>query len=293
MTPPIIDAHIHAYPAAVFDDPRAWAAARQESWWADTVAPLERRSIQGWADVDQLLRDMDDAGVDQAVMLGWYWQHQTTCEENNVWMAEWMAAHPDRLHAFAAVNPAAGLSALAQTRRWLDEGFSGVGELLDRVQGYRYSDDCFAALAQLAREFNVPFNLHVTDPKLDQRPGMQPTPLADFIALASARPDNTFILAHLGGSLALESLADLPPNLYFDTAATPLIYEPACYRQAIAHAGLDRVVFGTDYPLRAYPRTASSPDFRRQIAEIRASDLTAAEFDAIMGGNLNTLLTRD
>ena len=291
--PPVIDAHIHAYPAAVFDDPRTWAAARQESWWADAVAPLARPSIQGWADVDQLLRDMDDAGVDQAVMLGWYWQHQTTCEENNAWMAAWRTAHPDRLHAFTAVNPAAGPTALAQTRRWLDEGFSGIGELLDRVQGYRYADDCFTALVQLAREFNVPFNLHVTDPKLDQRPGLQPTPLADFIALAVAFPHNTFILAHLGGGLALESLADLPPNLYFDTAATPLIYESTCYRRAITHAGLDRVIFGTDYPLRVYPRASAAPDFAQQIAEIRASDLTAVEFDAIMGGNIHTLLTRD
>lgn len=289
----IIDAHLHAYPPAVFAQPRAWAEARHETWWADTVAPRDRPSIQGWADVDQLLHDMDAAGVDQAVMLGWYWQHQTTCDENNRWMAAWQQAHPDRLKAFAAVNPAAGAPAIAQTRRWLDDGFSGIGELLADVQGYHYPDESFAPLAALAHEYSVPFNLHVTDPKLDERPGMQPTPLADFTTLADSFPANTFILAHLGGGLALDPTISLPTNLYFDTAAVPLIYDSNCYRQAINQIGPDRILFGSDYPLRAYPRWAKTPDFSRQIAEIRAADLTPAEFDAMMRTNILTLLTRD
>jgi uncharacterized protein len=289
----IVDAHIHAYPPEVFVAPRDWAEARGERWWADTVAPRDRSSIQGWADVDQLIRDMDAAQVDQAVMLGWYWEQQTTCEDNNSWMAAWQQAHPDRLHAFVAVNPAVGATAVEQTRRWLDHGFCGIGELLDRVQGYRYADDSFALLAELAREYGVPFNLHVTDPKLDARPGMQPTPLAEFTQLATALPDNRFILAHLGGGLALDPAADLPSNLYFDTAATPLIYDAGCYRQAIACVGAERVLFGTDYPLRVYPRRSKIPEWRHQLAEIRAAGLSSAEFDAMMGANLQTLLTRD
>lgn len=291
--PLIVDGHVHAYPATVFESARTWAAQRDETWWADCVAPTDRPSIQGWADLDQLLRDMDAAGVDQAVMLGWYWQHQTTCEENNQWMARWRRAHPDRLRAFAAVNPAAGRTAIDQTRRWLDDGFNGIGELLDRVQGFRYADSTFAALAELARRYDVPCNLHVTDPQLDQRPGMQPTPLADFTTLATTFPDNTFILAHLGGGLALDPGHRLPPNLYFDTAAVPLIYAPTCYRQAINTVGIDRVIFGSDYPLRVYPRRGPTPDFIRQIDAIRGTDLTPTEFDAIIGVNLLTLLARD
>lgn len=288
----IIDAHIHAYPSEVFADARAWAEARSESWWADCVAPMGRPSIQGWADVDTLLRDMDAAGVDQAVMLGWYWQHQATCEEQNQWMAAWQQAHPDRLMAFASVNPAAGPEAIAQTRRWLERGFVGIGELLDRVQGYRYDDAQFAALVELAVEFGVPLNLHVTDPKLDDKPGMMPTPLADFTALAQRYPAVNFILAHLGGGLAMAGSATLPRNLYFDTAAVPLIYEPEVYAQALATAGTDRVLWGTDYPLRVHPRASRVPEFGRMLAEMRAQNLPAEQLDDLLGANLLKLLHR-
>jgi predicted TIM-barrel fold metal-dependent hydrolase len=287
-----IDCHVHAYPAAVAQDPRAWAESRGEPWWADCVAPRERVSIQGWADADQMIRDMDAAGIDVAIMLGWYWQHQSTCDEQNTWMAAWQKRHPDRLRAFAAVNASAGADAIASTRRCLNEGFLGIGELLDSVQGYRYADDSFLELAALAREFDAPFNLHVTDPKLDAKPGMQPTPLQDFTQLAAKLPDNNFILAHLGGGLAWRDDAPLPPNLYFDTAAVPLIYEHDCYRQAIAAAGLDRILFGTDYPLRVFPRLDKPPGFQRMVGEIEHLDLPEEELSAMFGENLQKLLPR-
>lgn len=287
-----IDCHVHAYPEAVAQDPRAWADARGESWWADCVAPRERASIQGWADADQMVRDMDAAGIDTAIMLGWYWQQQSTCDEQNAWMADWQKQFPDRLRAFAAVNASAGADAIASTRRWLNEGFLGIGELLDSVQGYRYADDSFIQLAAVAREFDAPFNLHVTDPKLDAKPGMQATPLDAFTQLAARLPDNNFILAHLGGGLAWRDDAPLPPNLYFDTAAVPLIYEKDRYRQAIAAAGSDRVLFGTDYPLRVYPRVGKQPEFQRMVVEIENLNLTDEELSAMLGGNLQKLLPR-
>ena len=290
--PGIIDAHIHAYPAEVFSEARSWAEARGESWWADAVAPRDRPSIQGWADGDTLLRDMDSAGVEQAVMLGWYWQHQSTCEEQNTWMAEWQQAHPDRLLAFAAVNPAAGPIAIEQTRRRLDAGFMGIGELLGGVQGYSYADPCFGELANLAVEYGVPFNLHVTDPKLNGRPGMHSTPLDAFVAVAERFPAANFILAHLGGGLPWQANVSLPHNLYFDIAAVPLIYDSTVYRQAIDAVGAERILFGTDYPLRVYPRESRTPEFTRPVAEIRDLKLPAEEFDAIMGANLISLLPR-
>lgn len=287
-----IDCHVHAYPSSVSEDPRGWAKARGEIWWADCVAPIDRPSIQGWGDADQMVRDLDAAEIDQAVMLGWYWQHQTTCDEQNAWMAAWQKQHPDRLRAFAAVNIAARPSALDATRRWLNEGFLGIGELLSTVQGYQYSDEEFHDLAALAREFDVPFNLHVTDPKLDAKPGMKPTPLGEFVELATALPDNTFILAHLGGGLPWQSNDVLPSNLYFDTAAVPLIYPTDAYRRAIKSVGADHILFGSDYPLRLHPRDSKNPAFDRMIKEIQSAGLADDELSDILGGNLQKLLPR-
>jgi uncharacterized protein len=287
-----IDCHVHAYATAVSQDPRAWAESRGEFWWADCVAPKDRTSIQGWADADEMVRDMDAAGIDVAIMLGWYWQRQSTCNEQNGWMDDWQKQHPDRLRAFAAVNASDGGDAVESTRRWLNEGFLGIGELLDSVQGYRYTDESFHELATVAREFDVPFNLHATDPKLDAKPGMQATPLDEFTRLAETLPDNNFILAHLGGGLPWTSESPLPPNLYFDTAAVPLIYDAGCYRQAIDAVGADHILFGTDYPLRVYPRASKAPDFQRMVTEIESLGLTTQELSAMFGGNLQKLLPR-
>ena len=285
-----IDCHVHAYPESVFQNPRDWAVSRGENWWADCVAPSDRPSIQGWADADQMVRDLDAAEIDQAIMLGWYWQQQSTCEEQNTWMSSWQKQHPDRLRAFAAVNVKVGPAAIAATRRWLDQGFLGIGELLDEVQGYRYTDDAFGTLAELAREYRVPFNLHVTDPKLDDRPGMKATPLDGFVALAQTHPENKFILAHLGGGLPWREGPALPENLYFDTAAVPLIYPPDIYRRALDAVGPDRILFGSDYPLRLHPKLDRRPTLQRLVQEVRGAGLTAEEFDAMMGGNLSQLL---
>src|ERR1019366_7206026 len=109
----IVDAHIHLYPAEVAADPGAWGRTRGEPGWAAGVAPKGRRSIQGWADPDTLIADMDEAGVGACVMLGWYWERQETCDLQNKWHAGWIREHPGRLLAFAAVQAAAGQAAVA------------------------------------------------------------------------------------------------------------------------------------------------------------------------------------
>lgn len=291
----IIDTHVHAYPAAVAADPRAWAAARHETWWLECVAPFGKPSIQGWADADRLLRDMDAAGIETAVLLGWYWQHLATCVEQNDWFIAWHRAHPDRIHFFATTNPAAGPAALAEAHRALAAGARGFGELLPPVQGYPYADPTFAALIDLATDAGVPLNLHVTDPTQRPGPGVCPTPLADYVALARAHPAATFILAHLGGGLPFyaatrPTLRDTLRHVYYDTAALPLLYDPTILRRVLDLVGPDRILYGSDYPLRLYPRTQPEPDFAPFLVALNAADLPPAALDALLVGNARRLL---
>lgn len=290
----ILDSHIHAYPGEVASNPRQWGHAHGEAWWVETVAPAGRHSIQGWANVDQLLRDMDAAGVEQVLMLGWYWERLETCRLQNDWFVAWHRAHPDRIQAFATTQPAAGPAAVDEARRALDLGLRGIGELLPGVQGFSPTGESFHALATLAAEASVPINLHVTDPALNGRPGMVNTPLEDYVAMAAANPDTTFILAHWGGGLPFHELTPRVRralrNVYYDTAASPLIYDPAVFARVVDLIGPDRILYGSDYPLLLYPKTGSQPGFDRFIAEIRSAGLSPAAFDAIMGGNLLRLL---
>lgn len=290
----VIDSHIHMYPASVFADPTAWGTAHREPWWTYCVAPPHQPTLQGWATVDDLVRDMDAAGVDRAVMLGWYWENQATAELQNSWFIDWVKQHPDRLAGFAAVRPG-DPAALDATRRALDAGLRGLGELLPQAQSFTFKDDSWAALMALAREYQVPVNLHVTDP-LAITPGscVKATPLEPYIDLVRDFPDTTFILAHWGGGIPFyelnRRLAKHLKNVYYDTAASPLLYDKSVYRSVCDMIGAERIIWGTDYPLFTHPSIEKVPNFRLDLDDAVTSGLTPAELDLVLGGNVSRLL---
>ncbi|HXQ82057.1 MAG TPA: amidohydrolase family protein [Opitutaceae bacterium] len=289
----IVDAHIHMYPAEVAADPAGWARARGEPGWAGCVAPAQKRSIQGWADPDALIADMDEAGVGACVMLGWYWERQETCDLQNGWYSEWIRRHPGRLIGFAAVQPAAGQKSVDGFERALDAGLCGVGEMLPQAQGFDLESPWWRRVVALAIRRRAPITLHATDPNAGPAAGPK-TPLDAYIRFARENPAATVILAHWGGGLALrEPPAEgggLPPNLYFDTAASPLLYDSGVFRRAVARVGAGRILYGSDYPLILYPRQTRRPEFGRLLGEIARAGLDPADRAAILGTNIRRLL---
>jgi uncharacterized protein len=200
--------------------------------------------------------------------------------------------HPDRLAAFASLHPGAGREAtLNEVRRARDEGLIGLGELSPHSQGHGIDDPVFRAALELAAELRLPVNFHVTDPASKDYPGRVETPLADFARLAREFPRTTFILSHLGGLLPLVDLSAVSwPNLFYDTAAVPLIYPPEILRRMLDVVGKEKVLFGSDYPLILFPREETGPGFARFLAQVSESKLNAAERAALLGGNLEHLL---
>jgi predicted TIM-barrel fold metal-dependent hydrolase len=291
----IIDAHVHAYPAEVAADPAGWGRAHGEPGWTECVAPAGRRSLQGWADPDALVADMDEAGVDACVMLGWYWERQETCDLQNGWYSQWIRRHPGRLMGFAAVQPAAGPRSVDALERALDSGLCGVGEMLPQAQGFALGDPCWRRVVEAAIKRRVPITLHATDPGAGPAAGPK-TPLEAYVRLAREYPEATLILAHWGGGLALRSGPrqgeELPPNLYFDTAASPLLCDCGAFRRAIDRVGAGRILYGSDYPLILYPRESRRPGFGRFLDEVDRAGLDAGERAAILGSNIRGLLAR-
>ena len=296
VVPRIVDCHVHLYPPAVIADPRAWGTARGETWWTHCMDPPGQRTLQGWADVNQLLRDMDRAGIEKAVLLGWYWEHQETCELQNRWYSGWTRAHPDRLLAFAAVQPNSGDRGLEDVRRALDAGFCGLGELLPQAQGWSFEDANWARLVALAVERDMPINLHVSSAVAGNTTS-KTTPLDDFVRLVKRFPGATFILAHWGGGLPFffeckAGLRQAFQNVYFDTSASSLLFDKNVFRRVVDLVGAERVLFGTDYPLLCYPRETRTPDLVRPLADAADAGLTGDELDLVLGGNLRRLLKR-
>jgi len=282
----VIDAHVHLYPPEAGREPTAWAEANGEPHWA-TLCTRRRKNgqpVQGFPSVDELLHDMDAAGVARAILLGWYWEKHRSCVWQNDFYADCIRSHPDRLAAFASVLPTAGESSLAEVRRAKDRGFIGLGELSPHSQKVDLADPAWRELLALAGELRLPVNLHVTDPHSKAYPGRVETPLADFLWIARAFPQTIFILAHWGGGLAFDPEIRALRNVYYDSAASPLLYGPEVWKRA-AVDGVDRLLFGSDYPLVLYPKTSEVPGFTGILDEAKAAGLGDAGTTALLGGN--------
>ncbi len=288
----IIDSHVHLYPPELNRDPAGWAAAHGEPHWAKlcTRRRANGRAVQAFPSVTELLREMDQAGVARAVLLGWYWEKLETCAWQNRFFGECVRAHPDRLLAFAALNPTGGhWSTLGEMHRARDDGLLGIGELSPHSQNYPIADPVFQEVLTLAGDWKMPVNLHVTDPEGGNYPGRSETPLADFPALARAFPKVNFILSHWGGLLPLrDETAVKCENIFYDTSASPLNYGADIWPRFLAVVPRTRVLFGSDYPLVLYPKLDAEATMSRFIAEA----MLAGADDAVLQSNALRLFTR-
>ncbi len=286
----IIDAHVHLYPAEVDREPSAWAAAHGERHWAVLCTRKRRdgRPVQSLPTIDALLSALDAAGIERAVLLGWYWENGDTCRWQNRFYAECVRAHPDRLSGFATVHPAEGEAAVvAEIRRARDEGLIGIGELSPHAQGHGLNEPAFMAAMALAGELNLPVNVHVTDPNSRPFAGRVETPANDFVTLARRWPTTTFILAHWGGLLPLhDPVFGQLKNVYYDTAASPLMYDASVWQRARAALPADRLMFGSDFPLNLYPKLDQAPGLVRFVDEAVSSGASSD----LMAGNAARLL---
>ena len=287
---PVIDTHVHRYPDEVISDPAGWAQARVELHWRDLVLT----GPQDWADRHKILADMDAAGVERCVLLGWYWENHDTCIEQNEWHHRWLREDPERFIAFAALNPAAGHLAVDELERCRDRGFRGIGELMHTVQGFSLASAAMDRVARWAADHQWPINLHVTEPAGHHYPGRVETPLQAIADFAGAHPDLKLILAHWGGGLPFFALNRTVRralrNVWFDTAAGPLLFDDRVFTIARDLVGADRILFGSDYPLRLYPKSGAPAEMSHYIQAVRNSGLSPAECEAVLHSNARRLL---
>jgi predicted TIM-barrel fold metal-dependent hydrolase len=71
-------------------------------------------------------------------------------------------------------------------------------------------------------------------------------------------------------------------NVWFDTAASPFLYEPHVYRVAGEIVGFDQILFGTDYPLLRP---------KRYFHEMEAAGLSGESVRKICGENAARLFS--
>lgn len=278
----MIDAHTHFYPENVAANPAAWAERRGEAYWAALVGPRPdgKRSLQGFPSEKKFLEDMDAAGVERAIVQGWYWESPDTCGEANAATAAFAKRHPDRISAFASVQPAFGKRAAETAKRARDDGFVGIGEIHDGVQKFSYAGGSFEQLALACAEERLPVCVHLTERSERAYLGKVATDFSAAFAAARKFAGVDFIFAHwLGGALfdGIGGGAEAAklPNVFFDSAANPFVAGIEAWRTCVSEYP-DSAIYGSDYPLRLYPRKFKTEEMATIANEARAN--VPAEF---------------
>ena len=233
-----------------------------------------------YAAAEDLVSHMAATGVDRAVAFGFAYRDPGLCRETNDYVIDAVRRYPDRLIGFACVSPLApGLE--AEIARCHDAGLVGVGELFPDGQGYDISDQGqVGLLAGFCRERGMPLLIHTNEPVGHGYPGKGATGPVKAAAFAEHNPGLKVILAHLGGGLLfyelMPELRRALRDVYYDTAALPFLYEKDVFRAAAAAGALEKVLFGSDYPLL-------SP--RRYFDQLDGAGLDAAQKALVLGEN--------
>ena len=244
-----IDAHTHLFPPAQIRS-RAGIAERDPGF-----AEIYADPRAGMAEAGDLEDALADAGLEGAVVAGFAFAAERDLAEQAEYLASAAGASDGRLRALAPVNPALpGWESAARSA--LAAGARGFGELRPETQGWDPCGPAGRKLCALAAEAGAVLLWHVSEPAGHAYPGkaggIAP---GELIAAATAFPAVPMIGAHLGGGasfyLQMPEVRSACPNLHFDTAAVSLLYDHDAIRRLVEVAGDDRVLFGSDFPLRA------------------------------------------
>ena len=277
----ILDFHTHLFPPAIRENRETYFEG-EPAFKLLYASP--KSNMVGARDITAV---MDEQGVDVSVVFGFPWKNPEIAKQHNDYIAECVARYPDRLKGFCCLDPCPS-EAAAEVERCLDNGLCGVGELAFYRSGIEcVIVDSMTPVMDLCRERNVPVLIHTNEPVGHQYPGKTENTLLQIYDLIKRFPDNKIVLAHWGGGIFFYSVLKkevkaVLKNVYYDTAASPFLYDPEVYRMAIDRVGVDRILLGTDYPL-------IKPE--RYFKELEAAGLREGEIERIKGGNAKKLLS--
>jgi predicted TIM-barrel fold metal-dependent hydrolase len=305
----LVDFHSHYY------DPE-WMPTQPPGGFSAAFA----RARAMLTDIDAQLAAMDAAGIDMKVLSAPLSTLVGPGEEPPVALsarindrfADLVAKHHDRLLALAAIDPFGGDTAAREVERAITAlGLGGI--CLDCARGERFLDaPACQPVLEVAASLGVPVFVHPVSPA-GYTAHLAPHGQVGILmargteaaaSVLSLVRDGTFerlpslivVIPMMSASLLLfagmldhEGGRDEPPHpppsaaikrLYVDTMG----FDPDTIHFAVATLGADHVLVGSDWPITPIPTNAKTD------RALEAAGLTAAERDAVRGGNALRLL---
>jgi predicted TIM-barrel fold metal-dependent hydrolase len=276
----LIDFHTHIFPPDVVLHRERYC--QRDPWFAELYSnpriPL--------ATAEDLLAEMDHSGVDLSVTFSFGWSDPGLIEECNSYVLDAIHRYPDRLRGMAVLQPTAGARAVHELERCAIAGMIGLGELMPHGQGYRLSDLALLnPIMEVVRHYQLLVLSHCSEPVGHLYPGKGDVSVQDVVAFLTAFPETRFIAAHWGGGLPfyclMPEIQRIASHVWYDTAATIYLYQPAIFSIVSQLVGPDRILFASDYSLLRQGRV---------INHIKQADLDLTALEMVLGDNARQLL---
>ncbi len=242
---PIVDVHSHTwrFPEDFNDDFRRQAKRAK--------AGVEMDLTVRWEDYERLsVPDVTTIVFGGKARLSGLWV-------DDVYVAKYVSAHPEKLIGFLAVDPAQEGWERELRVGHQELGLAGI-KLMPMYGGYRPDEARLDPLWQYASDHKLPVLLHTGTTFIAQAP-LECTLPRHLDVVATRFPDVKMILAHLGHPYEGECIATIRkhPNLFADISA--LHYRPFQFFHSLMlvqeYGVWDKLLFGTDYPFTSVKAT--------------------------------------
>ncbi len=274
-----IDFHVHVTPPDIIKDWRK--IAEKEPYFR----LLSESPINKFATAEEVVAELDNSNVDKAVIFGFGFKDMGLCKYVNDYVADSIKKFPDNLIGYMVLVPSSP-EVVSEVNRCVDMGLRGIGEIFPNGQDFDITSlKEMSDLSNACIERDLPLMIHTNEAVGHHYSGKTDTTAVKSSAFAHNYPDLKLILAHWGGGLLfyelMPEIRKQNKNVYYDTAATPFLYDKKIYKIAKEVGVLDRVLFGSDYPLIA---------MSKYIKDIADSGLNEEEQALVIGGNARKLL---
>jgi hypothetical protein len=258
----VVDCHAHIFPDHVVDRAMEVLTACYNA--APVMSPTR----------DNLLRHMDESGVDRAVVVS-VATRPGQVAGINAWLT---GLGSERLIPFGALHPHYEDIA-GEVQRLLEAGVRGI-KLQPHFQGYDIVEPEFGRLLDAVGDRLVVL-LHGGQ-EIVPLERVVPTP-ARVAALAREFPQVRFVVAHLGASGMWDEVEAhlVGQDVWFDASYVFGFCPPEQIRRIIRNHGPTRIVWGSDFPWQTQAAG---------LEGVRSLGLTEAETAGILGGSMLRLL---
>jgi predicted TIM-barrel fold metal-dependent hydrolase len=243
----VIDAHTHIFPPEFIRDRDQ--LTRDCRWFGLLYANPKRRMMTA----EELLASMDRAGVNKTVVFGFPWSDGGRLRYANDYVFDMAEEAEGRLIPFAVVDPGNMYLTEEEVVRLRGRNIGGIGELMPDGQGFHLDDqDTMDGVMRLAAFHKLIVMTHTSEPVGHDYPGKGSVTPQMICRLAERFPEVNIICGHWGGGLLfyelMSEVAATLRNVYYDSAASTLLYDDRIFRIA-ARIAPKKILFGTDCPI--------------------------------------------